>query len=181
MTDSVKLDDGTVLRYRSGVPGEATWLSDPSGGPITVSHTYGGEDFDARLLQADWNRPTHDPEPSWLPTVPWVGPGCVLVPRIVAPMMVQEVLPAVESHAVPTGVVYDLGRNFAGWPAITVYGAAGAIVTLIGGEFYNKTTRLPDQINASPQWFQYTLRGSDASAPETWHPRFNFFGVGLLF
>jgi alpha-L-rhamnosidase len=175
-SDSVALVDGTSLRYRSGVPGEAMWFADPSGGPITVSHTYGGEDYDARLHQDHWNHPDHDPVPAWLPTAGWQGPGCALVPRIVAPMKIQQVLPAVESHAVPSGVVYDLGRNFAGWPAITVYGAIGAVVTLIGGEFYNKTTGLPDQVNASPNWYQYTLKGSNATVPETWHPRFSFYG-----
>ncbi len=112
------------LTYYSGQPDGPIWTADPTGGPITVSHTYGGEDFDARMLAniVGWDTPLFDPAKAiqWIPATSWVGPGCVLRRQILQSMKVREVLPAVEFNQTSQGVVVDLGKNFAGWPAIKV-------------------------------------------------------------
>jgi hypothetical protein len=48
-------DGGDDVVLLSGV--NATWVADPSGGPMTASLTYGGEDFDARLWHDGWDEP----------------------------------------------------------------------------------------------------------------------------
>ena len=70
-------------------------------------------------------------------------------------------------------MVYDLGQNFAGWPAITVSGPAGASVKLIPGELLNEDGTVSQRSSGGPQWFSYTLKGG---ASEQWRPRFSYYG-----
>lgn len=73
----------------------------------------------------------------------------------------------------PTRAVWDLGRNFAGFPRLTVRGAAGSVVKLVGGELLD-SSGLPSQASSGqPQWYSYSLRGNGT---EVWQPRFSFYG-----
>ncbi len=76
-------------------------------------------------------------------------PTPVNVSMCLQPLIVQETLPTVSTHSSPGGVVYDLGKNFAGWPAVTVFGDAGASVRLVCGELM-QTDGTPIQ-DGSPQ------------------------------
>ena len=81
--------------------------------------------------------------------------------------------PVKTTHPKPGVLVYDLGQNFAGWPAISVSGPAGAVVKLTPGELLNSDGTVSQRSSGGPQWFAYTLRGVGA---ETWHPRFSYYG-----
>jgi alpha-L-rhamnosidase len=172
--------DGASLDVRTGDAG-VVWLAEPRGGPLTASLTYGGEDFDARLWPVGWDAPATPPfDPvaaGWVPAVPWRGPGCALIEQTLEPIVVQRTMPTVATHRVePSGDrVHDLGRNFMGWPCVVVWGARGARVQLWPGELLNATDGQPIQ-DGSPNYFNYTLRGSTPDAPERWRPRFSFYG-----
>ena len=154
------------VAFKSGNPvdiltGEA-WQC--RGGPIAFSSAYGGEDYDARLEQGtDW-QPARETE----------GPAGELVAQTNQPVCAFETFPPAKVSDISPGVrVYDLGRNFAGWPQIRVQGPAGATVKLICGELLNDAGLVSQRSSGGPQWFSYTLRGG---GEESWHPRFSYYG-----
>ena len=150
---------------------DSTWKT--TTGPITFSSTYGGEDYDARRVPADWDHPGFD-DSRWQSAVVVDGPSGALVPEIAPPLRVMHTYRPVQVSTLHPGVtVYDLGQNFAGWPVITVSGSAGATVKLIPGELLNPDGSVSQRSSGSPEWFTYTLRGG---APETWRPRFSYYG-----
>ena len=163
-------DGGTVE-----VDSDGTWKT--AAGPITFSSTYGGEDYDARLSPRGWDRPGFD-DAKWKPAAEVNGPGGALTPELAPPIRVMHIYsPVKTTHPAPGIVVYDFGQNFAGWPAISVTGRAGAVVKLIPGELLDKSGRVSQRSSGRPQWFSYTLRGAGV---ETWHPRFSYYGFRYL-
>ena len=156
---------------------ELTVVSDKSwrsvSGPITFSSTYGGEDFDARREPRGWDRPGFD-EASWAPVVEVAGPGGQLTAELIPAVQVMQNFPATQVSEPQPGVhVYDLGRNFAGWPKIKVQGPAGATIKLIPGELLDSKGFVTQRSSGGPVWFAYTLKGGHE---EEWHPRFTYYG-----
>ena len=142
-------------------------------GPITFSNTYGGEDYDARLEPAGWDRPEFD-DSGWTPVVVTDGPGGKLQPELAPPVRVMHTYtPVRRSEPHPGVLVYDLGQNFAGWPSIAVSGPAGATIKLIPGELLNADGTVSQHSSGEPQWFSYTLKGGGT---EEWRPRFSYYG-----
>jgi len=144
----------------------ASWQYRP--GPVLFSSTYGGEDYDARReAGADW-RPARETE----------GPGGVLMAQTNEPVRAFETFQPVKVSAIGPGIrVYDLGRNFAGWPQIRVHGPAGATVKLICGELLDNAGMVTQRSSGGPMWFSYTLRGARVGGgAESWHPRFTYYG-----
>ena len=163
----VELSEGRTLTFLS----DETWKSHP--GPITFSNTYGGEDFDARLEPAGWDRPGFN-DSAWNPALVTAGPGGVLRPELAPEMRVMHTYtPVARTEPKPGIVVFDLGQNFAGWPSIEVRGPAGSTIKLIPGELLNANGTVSQESSGGPQWFSYTLLGSGT---EKWHPRFSYYG-----
>ena len=159
--------DGRLIEIAS----DGTWKTHP--GPIVFSSTYGGEDFDARREPAGWDRAGFR-DADWSSAAVVDGPGGTLSPELAPPIRVMHVyVPVRITHPAPGIAVYDLGQNFAGWPAIRVNGAAGSSVKLIPGELLDETGRVSQRSSGRPQWFTYTLRGAGI---ERWHPRFSYYG-----
>lgn len=137
---------------------DSTWKTHP--GPIVFSSTYGGEDFDARREPAGWDGPGFR-DADWSPAAVVDGPGGALTPELAPPIRVMHVYAPVRvTHPAPRIAVYDLGQNFAGWPAIRVTGPASSSVKLIPGELLDSTGRISQRSSGRPQWFTYTLRGA---------------------
>jgi hypothetical protein len=150
---------------------DGTWKTAP--GPITFSSAYGGEDFDARLEPQGWDEAGFN-DASWRAAAVVPGPGGVLRPEIAPPIRVMHVYaPAKITHPKPDVLIYDLGQNFAGWPAITAQGRAGATIKLIGGELLDENGLVTQHSSKGPEWYSYTLRGKGV---ESWHPRFSYWG-----
>jgi len=152
-------------------------VSDPSwkatSGPITFSNIYGGEDFDARLEPAGWDKPSFV-DSAWSPATVVAGSGPALVARSApAVKVMQDFMPAKVTQPQPGVFVYDLGQNLAGWPEITVQGTAGATVRLTPSELLGASGAANQANVGSPVWFAYTTKGTGA---ETWHPRFSYTG-----
>ena len=151
---------------------DGAWTTHP--GPITFSHEYGGEDYDARLEPAGWDRAGFD-DSAWRPALAVSGPGGKLAAEQNPPVEVARVYrPERITEPKPGVRVYDLGQNFSGWPQITVAGEAGATVKLIAGELLDGQGLVSQASSGSPQWFSYTLAGRGAA--ETWRPRFSYYG-----
>ncbi len=150
---------------------DSTWKTIP--GPVTFSSTYGGEDYDARREPAGWDRPGFD-DTHWGNAAQVDGPGGALTPEIAPPLRVLRTYSPVKiSRPKPGIVVYDLAQNFAGWPAISVSGPAGAKVKLTPGELLNQDGTVSQRSSGRPQWFSYTLSGGSV---ENWAPRFSYYG-----
>ncbi len=168
------------LSYADGteqvVATDASWRTSP--GPITFSNTYGGEDYDARLEQPGWDTATFN-DASWAEALVVASPGGELSPEQTPPVRVLDhYAPVTVTHPHDGVTVYDLGQNFAGWPELTVSGPAGATVRMLPGELLDEhglvTQRSANAFAGDPADFHYTLRGT--GAPESWHPRFSYYG-----
>jgi hypothetical protein len=167
----IEFQDGSTAEILS----DGTWKTTP--GPTTFSHTYGGEDYDARLEPKGWDLATFN-DAGWQAVSVVSGPGGALSPEVAPPIRVAHVYQPVKVTEPKPGVrVYDLGQNFAGWPSIIVSGPAGASVKLIPGELLNKDGFVTQRSSGGPQWFTYTLRGADREdRAESWYPRFSYYG-----
>jgi hypothetical protein len=153
------------------VVSDDTWKT--HAGPITFSSTYGGEDYDARREMNGWERTGFD-DSNWDRVVVSDGPGGALRPELTPLIGIMHTyMPIRRTEPKPGVLVYDLGQNFAGWPAITMSGPAGATVKLIPGELLNADGTVSQRSSGEPQWFAYTLKGG---AAEQWHPRFSYYG-----
>lgn len=163
----LKFADGTTTQVVS----DKSWRTAP--GPLTFSCIYGGEDCDARLEQAGWDKPGFN-DSTWQPAAVVEGPGGRLVSQSAPPIKVMQQFKTVKITAPRPGVfVYDLGQNFSGWPQLTVRGPAGATVKLTPGELLEPNGLASQRSSGGPTSFSYTLKGEGV---ETWHPRFSYYG-----
>lgn len=152
--------DGT----RELIATDGSWRA--TSGATTFSNWYGGEDYDARraLEPGPWRAVADLGAPDGEP---------VLSAQQAPPVRVQETVTAKSREEVAPGVwLYDLGRNLAGWPEVTVRGAAGETVRLVPGEKL-AGGRVTQAEIGGPVYFRYTAATDGA---ETWHPRFMYYG-----
>ena len=103
------------LEYADGsvefVGTDEDWRVAP--GPITFSSIFGGEDFDARLMQPGWDKSNFD-DSKWSPAQVVSGPGGALRGFSCAapPIRKFEIHQPVASRALTNGdIVFDLGQN----------------------------------------------------------------------
>lgn len=166
------------VRYRDGttdrIVSDGSWQTRP--GPVVYSSTFGGEDFDARVLPQGWDL-AETTESAWRPASVVAGPGGRLAAAQSAPMVVAQIYPTMRKTTPKPGVtVYDLGETMSGWPGITVRGAAGSRVDLLAGELLNPDGTVSQKsANAFPEapvLYSYILRGNGV---ESWHPRFSYY------
>ena len=175
-----KLTAQLVVTYADGtrtqIATDTSWKTRP--GPVVFSSTYGGEDYDARLNPAGWDRPGQ-PAEGWTNALGVSGPGGVLQPEMDPPIRVtQTIRPVKVSEPRPGVFLYDLGQNFSGWPRITVEGAAGTSVRMLPGELLDASGLVTQRSQGGSDrrghaWMTYTLGGSGA---ETWRPKFFYYG-----
>lgn len=163
----VEHPDGTTTRIAS----DASWKTAP--GPLTLACIYGGEDYDARREVPGWDRAGFD-DHAWTAATLTESPGGALRAQLSPPIRIHEELKTVRVTEPKPGLyVYDLGKNFSGWPKLTVRGRAGATVKLTPGELLAADGTVSQRSSGGPTWFAYTLRGAN---DETWSPRFSYYG-----
>jgi alpha-L-rhamnosidase len=178
----IEYGDGT----ESILTSDSSWRT--ASGPITFSSIYGGEDFDARRQQNGWDRPNFVTDAGWRPALEVEGPdgssdppGQLLAGHLIPPITIAEKLaPLRVTQPRPGVIVYDMGKNSAGWPEILVRGRAGDRVRMLPGELLNPD-RTVTQASAgasldNPVLFDYTLAGGE----ERWHPRFTYYGFRYI-
>ncbi len=149
-------------------------------GPITFSCVYGGEDYDARLEPAGWNKPGFDAA-GWAAAAVVAGPGGKLKGQsyAAAPIRSFEVLKPVTVKEVRPGVaIYDMGQNAAIMPRFVVKGSAGSSLRLTPAELLKNDGSLNrGSVGGGQAYWQYTLAGSGA---EPWFPKFFYSGCRYL-
>jgi hypothetical protein len=120
----LEYDDGST----DNVVSNASWLAAP--GPITLSHIYAGEDYDARLLPEGWAQAGFNAS-SWSPAGIVSGPGGILKGNSASapPIRFFETMKPFGSKENRPGVTtYDFGQNAAVDLRMKVKGPAGSVV-----------------------------------------------------
>jgi alpha-L-rhamnosidase len=166
----VKYADGTGEVIAS----DAAWKV--ARGPVIFSSTYGGEDYDARRVEAGWDAPGFDAA-AWATAGLADSPGGKMVAAIAPDVRVIKKWDGSKPVMLPSGaMVYDLTQNFAGLPHVRVQGPAGTVLKLTAGELKNADGSAA--VLNRPVWWTYTLRG-DAQGEE-WAPSFMYYGFRYL-
>ncbi|MER5434174.1 family 78 glycoside hydrolase catalytic domain [Streptomyces sp. NPDC002588] len=172
----VTLADGSVRVVGSGRDWRTTL------GPTTSSNWYGGEDYDARREIPHWDEPRGDRR-SWDRAVTVAAPGTAAAPaalsaRETEPIRVVETLTGQEVDGADGSRVFDLGRNIAGWPELTVRAPAGTEIRVFPAESLKDGHAFQSISNVgAPLWDSYTTRDARTA---TWHPRFSYHGFRYL-
>ncbi len=174
------------LEYTDGsvdtVTSDEAWKTNP--GPITFSSIYGGEDYDARLLPAGWNRPGFA-DAGWTSAALYTGESGALrgfshAAEPIAPIERRPV--AITRELAPGVMLYDFGQNASFMPRVTISGPAGSVVKLTGGELLNEDGTINRSTmggaHRGSAWWQYT---KSTDAPETWFPQFYYLGSRYLY
>ncbi len=170
------------LEYSDGsveiIGTDAAWRV--TGGPLTFSCVFGGEDYDPNLEPAGWNQPGFDVS-QWQPASETDGPGGKLrgLSCAAPPIKAFETLTPVKTTVITNGVtVYDLGQNAPIIPRLHVQGPAGSMVRIIPAELVATNGRV-DRVSCGggQAYWQYTLAGGKE---ETWFPRFFYHGSRYL-
>jgi hypothetical protein len=148
-------------------------------GPITFNSIYGGEDFDARLVQKNWNKINFD-DSKWSPAMVVNGPGGELrgLSCAAPPIREYEIHKPIASWTLTNGdMVFDLGQNAAHIPKISVSGPAGSSVKLFPSELTNSDGSINQSSMGAGRrgaiWCEFT-KATDKT--ETWSPKFFYVG-----
>jgi alpha-L-rhamnosidase len=169
------------LEYADGsveyIGTDESWRVAP--GPITFSSIYGGEGFDARLAQRNWNRTGFD-DAKWQSAIIVDGPGGDLrgLSCAAPPVREFETHEAVSSRTLTNGdIVFDLGQNAAHIPIISVSGEISSQVFLYPSELINRDGSVNQGSMGAGRrggiWCNFT-KGTDGT--EIWSPKFFYVG-----
>jgi alpha-L-rhamnosidase len=159
------------------VASDGSWLT--TLGPTTASSWYGGEDHDARRELPGWDAPGAD-RAGWASVVEVGQPAgsAVLSARDTEPVRVVERLNGTEIGLPAQGVrVFDVGRDIAGLPEVTLDAPAGTVVRVYPAESL-RNGHVDQSISnvGAPIWDQLTSVG----ARRTWHPDFGYHAFRYL-
>ncbi|MBN2982473.1 MULTISPECIES: family 78 glycoside hydrolase catalytic domain [Cohnella] len=171
-----KLRADIVIGYADGtaetIGTDRTWRASP--GPLTFSCIYGGEDYDARLVTAGWDRPGFSEGSGWAEAAEVAAPSGRLVAQSAPPLKAMlSFTPAVVATPKPGVHVFDLGQNFSGWPEIETSGARGTAIKLVPAELLSEDGLADQRWTGAPYELNYALKGEGV---EAWRPRFTYYG-----
>ena len=168
------------LEYADGsvetIGTDESWRVAP--GPITFSSIYGGEDFDARLVQNGWNKINFD-DSKWQAAKVVSGPGGELrgLSCAAPPIKDFEIQKPVSTRVLTNGdEVFDLGQNAAHIFQISVSGPAGSTVQLIPAELTNRDGSVAQvSMGAKNHGLRCEfIKATDGA--ENWSPKFFYVG-----
>lgn len=136
-------------------------------GPLTFSHIYAGEDFDARLEPDGWKSPGFD-DSSWDSVRVAPPPEAEHSPAVAPPMRAFEVFDPIEvRRSAPDVFVYIFPQNCSANLRYTLRGTAGATVRFLPCEFLDEDTNRVRFTytwgTGKAIWQDYTLRGAPAA------------------
>jgi alpha-L-rhamnosidase len=157
---------------RETIASDSGWKA--STGPILMSEIYHGETYDARLEKPGWATVGYEDRAWSAVKVEDPRTGALIAPAGPPVRRIQEVRP-LKIFTTPGGdTVADMGQNLVGWVRLAVEGPAGTTVTLRHAEVLDKDGNFyTANLRKARATMQYTLKGG---APETFEPRFTFFG-----
>ncbi|MGN1115155.1 MAG: family 78 glycoside hydrolase catalytic domain, partial [Candidatus Ornithomonoglobus sp.] len=144
--------------------------------PVTDDDLYYGEAYDATKEQNGWDEPDFDGS-GWEPAAVWDGEQKIMAAQLV-PIKVNETITPVSCTDKGGGTfVYDLGKNIAGRPVITVSGNAGDVIEMHFGEVLTSSGYVNYRTTRHDWTCRYTLKGD---GEETWSPRFAISGFQYI-
>ena len=146
--------------------------------PITFNDIFGGESYDARLEQKDWNKPGFKENELWKPVVVQESPLGIMRAQTAPAIKVMKSFPVKAINKISAGTtVLNMGQNLSGYPEIKVNGKKGSTVKLTVGELLSKDGRVSQKSSGGPYYFEYTLKGEGV---ETWSPKFSYYGFQYI-
>jgi hypothetical protein len=168
----------TIIEFTDGTSAELvsdeSWKTAPS--PIIFSSIFGGEDYDAGMLQQGWDTPGFN-DHQWKNAV-----AVKDIPQLVS--MKQEPIKIMQRFSVKTKkqlnnttTVYDLAQNFSGIPSLTVKGNKGDTIKIYCGELLNEDGTANQKATGNPSYFTYILNGV---GEESWQPQFSYTGFRYM-
>jgi alpha-L-rhamnosidase len=143
-------------------------------GPILANNEYDGEEYDARLEFAGWDRPGFD-DSAWEAARLVAPPAGALAAQMAEPLRVVDRLVPVNVKLVRPGVwIYDMGQNMVGWCHLLVTGPKGTEIQLRHAETLAPDGSLyVDNLRTARATDIYTLKGEGV---EEYEPRFTYHG-----
>ena len=145
--------------------------------PITFSEIYGGESYDARLVQQGWSSP-HFIAAHWTPAVAAVPRDASIVLSAQPDLPINTVMairPAsLNAASALHPAIFDMGQNMVGNVRIHIRGSRGVVVRLRYAERLNPDGSVyTDNLRSADATDTYVLSGE---GEETWTPKFTFHG-----
>lgn len=166
--------DGSTETHRS----DARWGA--LLGPTTLSHWFGGEDYDARLEPENWHGPQITPDAAWRNAVVIAEPATGPEPwaRLAPPMRVVDLVEEQRRIPVEGGVTIDLGRNLAGRQVLRLDASfpADARIEMMPSEYVHDDGTA-DQSSTGKGIVDHYISAGGAA---TWRPRFCYHGFRYL-
>ena len=148
-------------------------------GPITFNSIYGGEDCDARRVQAGWNR-INFYDAKWPPAITVSGPGGELrgLSCAAPPLKFFEIHGSVSARVLTNGdTVFDLGQNAAHVPRVSLSGPAGSKVRLLPAELLDREGAVnQSSMGAGHRGAIWCEFSKATGGVETWSPKFFYAG-----
>lgn len=163
---------------------DASWSA--AAGPIAQDPSaknqqlFNGITYDARLLEPDWSRAGMRSLHPWSPAVPLAGSGGELVPSLLPPVRITEILAPKEIRKLSaTSAIVDFGQNFAGWVRFTAKAPSGSEFVLRHAELLHPDGSLNmETLRESKSEDRYLLRGDPAG--EVMEPHFTYHGFRYM-
>ncbi len=165
-----------MLRYTDGtsesVVSDTSWKVTES--PVTFSSIYGGEDYNATLLQQGWNADPTFSDSHWHSALE-VRQDIDLKAQLGTTLAVRDTIQCMLRYLNGQGSwVYDMGQNFSGIIRVRLKSKGSQTVTLRPAELQNADKTVNQSASGSPYYFRYTTRGDNEV--ETWQPQFSYYG-----
>ncbi|CRK26609.1 hypothetical protein BN1723_013855 [Verticillium longisporum] len=154
-------------------------------GPLVTDAWYSGSGYDTRREQLGWDKPGTD-----LKSSTWTSAGIAPPPNLATKLVAraaelikeqERFSPVSVTNPAPGIWVFDFGQNIVGWPLITLPELpAGVTIKVAPAEGLNANgtvsqASLGPGPRGSDLFNTYTTAGR--AGGETWHPRFNYFGM----
>jgi len=165
----LEFEDGS----RANVVSDESWKYSASG-PIRANNEYDGEEYDARMEIAGWNKAGFD-DGKWESAKIVGAPAGAVTAQMAEPLRVTETLKPLSVKKLRPGVfVFDMGQNLVGWCRLRVTGPKGTQVKLRHSETLKDDGSLyVDNLRSAKAEDIYTLKGG---AAEVYEPRFTYHG-----
>ena len=162
--------DGSATVNGSRVPivTDEKWTSGP--GPLTFSHIYAGEDFDARLDEAGWDLAGAGPE-GWKPVVKAAAPAGMLAETASPPIKTFEVFAPAEIKPIDARTfTYVFPQNCSSLLRFSIEGKVGSKVRFRPCEYMAPDGRVKFAYTwgtGKDIWHDYTLSGKGVEKHQT--------------
>jgi hypothetical protein len=142
-------------------------------GPVTFSHVYAGEDYDARLEIPGWDRAGLDDQ-NWRAVSVVAAPAARVEEQFWPPFREKDVFPMKQVVPSTSGVFHVFfGQNASGILRFTVEGKAGQSFTAQPSEYRADNGEFMKPRWGAPIVFRYTLKGG---GPESHQWLFHYSG-----